>query len=822
VPGLGFCLFLLLAVSIAFWPVLYGGRVLSPADRIYDFAFFRASAPPGHTGGANPALSDPLLKFVPWRATIRDTLRQGRLPLWNPYIYAGTPLLANAESAVLYPIHLLGLLLSDNVAPTATAVFHVVLAGLGMYLYSRTLGCGEVGATVSGLAFALGGSMTVWQSYPVGHAYAWMPLLFLLGEGLVRHRRVSHALMLALLIAIQVFAGHYQTLIIILMALGACMAFGALRAREPEVRWRLAGGPLALAAGGVVLGLTIAAVQLLPFGEWLQHGMEVQLRLQDRSVALAGADLLESLASLATMALPNLYGNPTWGVPHGFVPSSYIEHMTYMGIAPLALALFAVLSVARRKRAWIVAAKGDAPFRGTVLMLAALGLVALGLALPLPGLHLLHHLPGLCLLATNRYRLIFTFCVAVLAGVGADILLRLPPDAPGVRRLARELYGYAGLALAGLVALYAAIVVLRDLLVRYNRLEAVYPVMVRAFAPLNPGMYLPVAVALLLALAVTLYSRGRISRGTLTMVLPTLVVIDLLALGIGFNPSLPAGQILPITSASSALANRLAAHGPARILALRDDLPPNLGMMYGLHDAAGVDFAPQRYAELALAAGGTMPEHFRIRFPVADSPLIDLLNVRYLIAADAEGLPPDGLHIVYRNAHVTIYENEDALPRAYGVYRARVAAGREEILSLLTSGLDLRREIVIEEEMPMVAGTAGAHGGTDAPPPAVEIVRYEAQRVEIAVDMAADGLLYLGDAYYPGWYATVDGHDTPIYRANYAFRAVPVPAGRYRVMFTYRPISFRLGLRISLVALCATLVGLAVALCRETRRVERW
>ena len=52
----------------------------------------------------------------------------------------------------------------------------------------------------------------------------------------------------------------------------------------------------------------------------------------------------------------------------------------------------------------------------------------------------------------------------------------------------------------------------------------------------------------------------------------------------------------------------------------------------------------------------------------------------------------------------------------------------------------------------------------------------------------------LFDTYFPGWTASVDGRETPIYRANYTFRAVSMPAGAHIVMFTYRPLSFRLGL----------------------------
>jgi uncharacterized membrane protein YfhO len=89
-----------------------------------------------------------------------------------------------------------------------------------------------------------------------------------------------------------------------------------------------------------------------------------------------------------------------------------------------------------------------------------------------------------------------------------------------------------------------------------------------------------------------------------------------------------------------------------------------------------------------------------------------------------------------------------------------------------------------------------------------DIVSYEPERVVVETTGEADGWLVLTDAGYPGWRATVDGASVEITRADVLFRAVPIPAGQHRVEFAHAPISFRIGVGISLV----TLVGCVVAL----------
>ena len=95
---------------------------------------------------------------------------------------------------------------------------------------------------------------------------------------------------------------------------------------------------------------------------------------------------------------------------------------------------------------------------------------------------------------------------------------------------------------------------------------------------------------------------------------------------------------------------------------------------------------------------------------------------------------------------------------------------------------------------------------------------YQPGRVVIEVKASQPAMLFLGDTHYPGWSARIDGRETPIYRANYLFRAVAIPAGTHTVEFTYAPRSFRIGAMISLLTGLAVLAALGVLIRAVSRR----
>ncbi len=168
-------LFLLLVVVVSLYRVVFLGETIGAFDQIRQMAPWNGP-PPSQPWDVLQA--DGVLQFYPWRDLVLDAWGKGQLPLWNPYELAGTPLLANSQSAGFYPPHIvLGLLH----VPTPTAInllafFHLFWAGLGVYRLVRELGGTEIGGAVAGASFASSAFMLAWAPLAsVISTVAWVP-----------------------------------------------------------------------------------------------------------------------------------------------------------------------------------------------------------------------------------------------------------------------------------------------------------------------------------------------------------------------------------------------------------------------------------------------------------------------------------------------------------------------------------------------------------------------------------------------------------------------------------------------------------------------
>lgn len=354
---------------------------------------------------------DALAYFYPNLAYLGASLREGRLPLWNPYLFAGVPFLANSQTGVFYPPNWLAALVPAPRAYAWSAALHAALAAAGAFAFGRrALGLGRPGALATALVFAFGGSF----SAQVGHlnqlqAASWLPLLLLVGDGLLRRPRLRLAVLGGVVLCLQLLAGHSQVTYLSLWALllysGAFCA-AALRdgrraglAPRDLVAWQLSRlGPLLLL---VAVGGSLAAAQLLPTYE-----------LSRESIRAGGLEYDEAASfSLppwkALLALLPTFGGPT----------VYSEWLGYVGVAGLILAGLAL------------ALRPDR--RAAAMLLVAL--VALALAFgkfdPLYGLAY-RWMPGLALFRVPaRWLLVYSFGLAGLAGLGLDALVGRARDA---------------------------------------------------------------------------------------------------------------------------------------------------------------------------------------------------------------------------------------------------------------------------------------------------------------------------------------------------------------------------------------------------------
>ena len=125
---------------------MFLGEKLLPVDIAYTDPLYFCHAPGGFTKPHNILLYDQAYQFYPWRVYVSRVLRQGVLPLWDPYIYCGTPLMAKDQPALFYPLNIPSYAFSPPDAVLLTALARLLIAGLSTYWVVRMIGGGRFGA----------------------------------------------------------------------------------------------------------------------------------------------------------------------------------------------------------------------------------------------------------------------------------------------------------------------------------------------------------------------------------------------------------------------------------------------------------------------------------------------------------------------------------------------------------------------------------------------------------------------------------------------------------------------------------------------------
>ena len=818
-------LLLLALLVVFFWPAVVGGRVLLPTDLIFDVdPLWRPLAPEGYTQPSNQLLSDQVYQFLPWKAFALRSLAQGHLPLWNPYSNGGQPFVGNAQSAVFSPFNLVGYLVPLYASYIVTAILRLSVAGVFTFLFAREIGLGKPGALLSTIAFTFSGPMMVWLGHPHSFVIVWLPAMLLTIERALARRSWLYVIASGLTIGAQFLGGHPETSFHTMLAWGVYALYRtvALEGWRPA---RLLSQFLRVASA-VMVGTLLAAVQLLPFVEALLHSATLvarQAQATEQASSLATRILTEwhQWPTAITAILPQYFGAPLDN-SYWFPYSNYAEQNAYVGILPLVLgAAITIHSVQHRSPSR----------RNVVLPFAFFAVLCLGIAIRLPILNVVNYLPLFSIAANGRMRLIYAFVVAILAGFGLDAIRGR--HAEECRRTALRVAFL--LVLIGLVFValaFAGFILLKDEVIRSGRadmetrwgtpgfsrplqyyyalVEERYEKKLALFLPANIVMYLPVLIALTWLVLHRLGRRLRPDAGLWTYAALGLTVLDLFVVGIPFHPTTTPDYIFPPVDRIQFLQQDSDTY---RVCGLGLALNPNSGMVFGISDARGYDpIAPRRYMSLVQRIEGHVQIHSHSLFMQADSPLLDLLDVKYMLSEQELG---GRWELARRSAGgVDVYRNQNVLPRAFIVHRIEVVDSPAESLDRITDPAFDFREIVVLEERP-----TDWIEPTQKPPAnaTVRIVAYRPNRVNIEVKTAAKGLLVLTDTFMPGWKAFLDGQATHVYVADHAFRSMLVPAGTHRVEFVYRPLSFWIAVGISLLAMLTVLSAWLLICIRRPR-----
>ena len=680
----------------------------------------------------------------------RQCFWRGELPLWNPFNHCGVPFLAQWNTMALYPLSLIYLLLPLTWSLSFFCLAHLYWGGLGMYFLARRWTHHRLAAGLAGVISSFNGlslNFLMWPSHIA--TFSWLPWVLWLAQRAWRDGGKAQVWAVAAG-ALQMLAGGPETIAVTWLLL-AVLAGGDWM-RECELRRQIAGRVLVM---GILVAL-ICAVQLLPFLELLAHSQ------RDRNYSASTHDWCMPLWGWANFLVPLFRTSPTaQGV---FLQNGqYWTSSYYAGIGTVLLAAVAVWRV----RDWRVRALA-------VLVLLAL-ILALGDGTPLyRGLHAC--LPALGFL---RYPVKFVIPVLALAPLLAAF---------GLAALTRENRKFelvAGLLMLLLIGVIVAV----DC--RSSLPEDVWRATWQS--GLSRAAFLAVTFVCTAAL---LRSDGR-RRMLLGCFLLVLCWLDVVTHMPTQNPGAKRSVYAPgWARAQLALppAPKLGASrvmlAPAALEVLRYNPLAGLEETYLRNrlairvDCNLLDEVPQIDGFFSL----TPREVFRVTALPYDHP--------------AQPFPPllDFLGVSQTTAPGTLYDwapRPSAMPLVTAGQQPVFADDGAAFAALSRTNLDLRQAVFL----PLAA--RGSLSATRQPAARVLGTTFSDQSVSIQTEAPAPSLVVISQTHYPAWKAYVDGRRATLWRANYAFQALEVPAGRHQVQLRYEDKQLLVGAILSAAGLLA-------------------
>jgi len=701
---------------------------------------------------------------------VARAVRDGSLPLWDSGIGFGQPLLADPGTQVLYPATWLGLALPRATGYTAFVVLHLVLTAVGCSRLARSLGAGSVGATAAALLWTLSGPMQSAVNLRQHLAgAAWMPWVLLAADRTARAPGRRSALALTAVLAAQILAGSADVCAMT-WALGASwvtLRWVQVRRRRRQRRAPVRGALACAAAAAVAAGLT--AIVWWPAADVLSRSQRRDLPEDIRTAwSVPPAGLLRLAVPLDPARVPHDAG--TWRSLYGGSRPPFLASL-YLGVVALVVA---GVSLAWKRARW----------RAALLLAGSAGALAAAMGPQGPVYPLLMALvPPLRIFRfPSKLTLVAALLVSMAVGLGlAASLLSV---------LVGRRYGPADAStVAALLAITAATILA-----------------LAAWGRIRPDLVATVVAALAVADLVGAHARlSPTAQSSLLLDPPPLVAhVDR-----GEGRRLYVYDYHSLPGTSERLLGRPHPYSyvtpPAGwdrrvfiMVALRLYLLPPFAGLYGLEGSYDFDLRGLYPADLNdltffLRRTEGQPAHARLLRMGAVGTVVSLHDGGF-------GDPVATLVSLFPEP-IRVWRVPGALPRSWVVGCARQADGSPAFAALLDPGFDPAGEVILPE--PVSWGSRCGPAGTS---------RFRmpwSDRVRLEVEAERAGYVVLADAFDPGWRATVDGEAAPLLRANVAFRAVAVPAGRHVIEMVYRPRAVSLGLALTLLTLALVAVAMA-------------
>lgn len=799
------CVFTVFSL-VLFWPIFLGKVNLNGNLLTSFYAPYENNLPYKNTGW------DQLRIYFPFYNITLSSFSNRELPLWNSFAFSGHPHMADFQTAVFYPLNIFALLLPQIEFWHLLRLTPMILGSFFAYLYLKNLKLSKVASFFGAFSFGFSPFILTWGEEVVmsPHSIVWLPLiLFSVDKFLIESKR-KYLAIIAIAFAASLLGGYMQTTIYLGITVFLYISFSLWK--KPKLYAKAA-----KLMGAFLLGVGIAALQLIPSAELFFNGARSQIRLTNTLY-----HFLLPMQSLATYFSADFFGSPATGNFFRGQVAQYYEGIMFMGVAIL---FFAAGSVFFEKKNKLVAFWG------------ILGIVALSTTLDLPTSRIFLWLPIPFLSTSIANRVLFmpAFGISVLGAIGLDMWLsgRLKKTFKltayflaiyalfvgyllGVKFLG--LPYFSNISTVGSVA--NAMTTLRNLAVPIGVFIVLAFALVIGSVKPRLKTCLAILVVFVSLLHTFYFSQKYFSFSQRQNIYPDVLVISFIKQNQGYFRSWGFGEAF----LENNFASQYELFWPEGYDSLNNKSYGEFTTaMQGNGDVSGYIFRAD--AGLGRDKGSFLLESGNRR------KLVDMVGVRYIIgeSADFGLLEKNNFVKVFdqgqnlESKNFAVFENRQVLPRVVlasnyegppsvdstGKKEKEIKKERRKLIvkKLLTPGFDLRNVLILEEP----SSISPQFGPAEA-----KITSYKNSEVIIETKSEVPKILMLTDNYYPGWKATVDGRESKILRANYTFRAVPLVAGEHTVRFYYDPWSFKVGVVISVLSMGF----LALVTLRQNRRLS--
>ena len=754
-----------------------------------------------------------------------ETIKQGVLPLWNPYLAGGVPFQANVQSCVFYPLSLIFYLLPFQLGYKFFIISHYFLGSLFMYLLMREWRATVYASLVASMVFSYGGYLvSILDNVCFLTSAIWLPVILLFHHRALKTGAYFYSGITAVGIALQIFAGDLSFYVLTtVMSLFLYTLFWPFIRNTPSLRSTSIKLWYQLICS-LCLGFLLAAVQIIPMLELAINSTRYQ-GLTFETVTKWSYHPLEFLQLL----MPFLFGSI---VPQTRWFGQLWLDTFYMGIFPLLFAVFFIFYGRERLRYFLMA-----------LLFCSLFL-SIGHYNPLfkfiyqwiPGLNMLQY--------PVKFLFPGAFCLSIMAGMGAGQFFEMTKEGLALR-------GYVRVLALFLLILVTALLLggwLQDRLYQY--FLGAYPtaeyfekIKKLSFFILYNGLSLAIILAAAFFIIIAATLTGKIRPLVSKYIIILVILLDLIYVCKPEEPYIPEAAFAEknptvnflqqdssrfriftlsyITHQQSFMHSYLA---PFSIVYnfFQEELTPNLNVYYHISSSDEyADMPNNAYFQLLK----TVQDFFEKKGTSRNDDqvpinILNLLNVKYVVSTGSL----DNTHFrLVLDGKIKVYENRGCLPRAFFAEKLLLSENEEKVLGSMnhTSFDPARMVYVSKRELEKLQGKfiSEPEGETgEAFSGSIAFTDYQPNSISLKTQSNKARFLVLADNYYPGWKAYVNGKEKPVLRVDYTLRGLLLEKGTNTIVFAFKPQSFFWGASVTVMTLTGLLAALFFLRPRQSRR----